>query len=81
MEEIVAQPEKALARLVSACRRRRRTLVTGVAVTLVGAVVAGVMFWAPVERANLLVQLLSPILAAVIAGALTEYWKRSRGSR
>ncbi|MCY1649279.1 hypothetical protein ACN6LF_004658 [[Kitasatospora] papulosa] len=46
-----------------------------------GLVLAGILltiFLAPVERAALLVSLIAPVLAAVLAAVAVEWWKRRR---
>ncbi|MFD7753273.1 hypothetical protein [Streptomyces sp. NPDC059757] len=57
-------------------RRPRAALVWTGAVTA-GAVTAFIL-WAPIERAELVVSLISPVLAAVLAALAVEWWKRRR---
>ncbi|MFE7113774.1 hypothetical protein ACFU98_47770 [Streptomyces sp. NPDC057575] len=61
-----------------ASRLSRRTVALALASAAVTAVIAAVIAWAPVERANLVITLISPILAAVLAAVAVESWRRRR---
>ncbi|MEU8101656.1 hypothetical protein [Streptomyces rubiginosohelvolus] len=56
-------------------RRSLALAIGGVAVTL--GLVATIV-WAPAERATLVVTLVSPVLAAVVAAVFLDWWNRRR---
>ncbi|MFJ6238856.1 hypothetical protein ACIQH0_32795 [Streptomyces griseus] len=61
-----------------AARLNRRSLalaISGVAVML--GLVATIV-WAPAERATLVISLVSPVVAAVVAAVILDWWNRRR---
>ncbi|RPK70068.1 hypothetical protein EES45_36125 [Streptomyces sp. ADI97-07] len=69
---------KVLILIQYASRLSRRTLALAIAGIATTGVVAASIFWAPVERAELVVSFISPVLAALVAGVGIEWWKRRR---
>nr|WSS73668.1 hypothetical protein OG491_36195 [Streptomyces sp. NBC_01175] len=57
-------------------RPRRLPVLAGAGLVLAGILLT--IFLAPVERAALLVSLVAPVLAAVLAAVAVEWWKRRR---
>ncbi|MGY3676446.1 hypothetical protein [Streptomyces sp. TE33382] len=61
-----------------ASRLSRRTVATALASALVAATVVGVIVWAPLDRAQLVIGILGPIISAIAATVITDMWKRRR---
>ncbi|GGZ30307.1 hypothetical protein CP967_00010 [Streptomyces nitrosporeus] len=56
---------------------RRAVVLVGIGTTVTAGVTAAII-WAPVERAELVVSLVSQVTAAIIATVGVEWWKRRR---
>ncbi|MFD4795978.1 hypothetical protein [Streptomyces anulatus] len=56
----------------------KRTLVLGIIGSVVALGLVATIVWAPAERATLVVSLVSPILAAVVAAVILDWWNRRR---
>ncbi|MFF8505804.1 hypothetical protein ACF07L_34895 [Streptomyces anulatus] len=56
----------------------RRTLTLGIIGTIVALGLGATAIWAPVERATLVLGLVSPVLAAVAAAVILDWWNRRR---
>ncbi|GGY77240.1 hypothetical protein [Streptomyces anulatus] len=56
----------------------RRTLALGIIGSVVALGLVATIVWAPTERATLVVTLVSPVLAAVVAAVFLDWWNRRR---
>ncbi|MGW3745806.1 hypothetical protein ACWD62_35895 [Streptomyces sp. NPDC005146] len=70
-----------LALLQHVSRLDRRLVTTAVAVVTTVAVVAAPIFWAPIERAELAVNLIAPCLAAAVSAIVAVVVERGKRHR
>ncbi|WP_228994385.1 hypothetical protein [Streptomyces sp. DH8] len=56
----------------------KRTLALGIIGSVVALGLAATIVWAPTEQATLVVSVVSPVIAAVVAAVILDWWNRRR---